>query len=155
MGTEFQERLADALAEHIFPILSEVGLGDDPYYYVEENVSGEEDDGTVVIHIEAPGRETKERDPDAVFHIAEDGGLTVEGAQARDRLLVLLYEMYSEECWRAGWMAWSEATRRGFATWLATESGLDQGATPFADYEAEALPALREVWREVGARWLS
>ena len=136
------DRLVEALADHIFPVLAEEGFGEQPYYYVEREVIGEEADGTVTIHIEAPGR-------------VEDGGLTAEGAQARDRLLVMLYAVYSEECWRAGWMAWSEATRRGFATWLARESGLDQGAPPLEDHQAEALPALREVWQEVGARWLN
>ena len=124
MTTVIVERLAEALEDHFFPIFAEAGLGEDPYFYVKENVSGDESDGTVVIHIEAPEQIV---------------------VLSPDHLLVILYSVYCETRCSKEWMGISESTWNGFSAWLTENLGLEEGPPPFRSFEAEALPALRAI----------
>ena len=66
-----------------------------------------------------------------------------------DRLLVTLYQEYSESVYAASWMSppvRDQGIAAGFTEWLRT--WLQQ---PFAEHEAVALPALRQAWMDATA----
>ncbi len=66
----------------------------------------------------------------------------------RDHFLVQTYSEWSEEVYAAGWMSYSPQYGRDFKEWLRQRLFPEYPPEPI-DYEAEALPDLRQVLAEL------